>query len=358
MDLTDQATTIRAGEELDVSRVQAFLKQAIPGLAGSLTIRQFPGGFSNLTYLLRFKNRELVLRRPPFGTKAKTAHDMNREYRILTALRPVFPYCPEPLAYNEDPAVMGCPFYVMERIKGIILRKDLPPDLKLTPDQVRKLFEKVLDVLVELHSIDYKKIGLESFGKPEGYVRRQVEGWSKRYRAARTPDAPDFETVMAWIAEKMPPDTDRPTIVHNDYRLDNMVLDERDPFKIIGVLDWEMATIGDPLMDLGNTLAYWVEKDDPPESHLLRNMPTHMDGALTRKEVAARYAQKTGRSLARIDFYHCFGIFRLAVIAQQIYYRFYHGQTRDARFQTLIHGVRILEQAALRILEQKRSGIS
>ncbi len=352
MDFKDTATTIRAGEELDIPKLEAFLKEALPGLEGPLVIRQFPKGYSNLTYLLHFDNREVVLRRPPIGTKAKTAHDMKREYRILTALRPVFPYCPEPLVYTEDEAVMGCPFYLMERLNGIILRKELPPDLVFTPDQARRLFERFLDVLVELHSIDYKKIGLENFGKPEGYVRRQVEGWSNRYRAARTPDAPDFETVMAWIAEKMPPDTDRPTIVHNDYRLDNMVLDEKDPFKIIGVLDWEMATIGDPLMDLGNTLAYWVEKDDPPESHLLRNMPTHIEGALTRKEVVARYAQKTGRSLTQVDFYHCFGIFRLAVIAQQIYYRFYHGQTKDARFQALIHGVRILEQAALRILEQ------
>jgi aminoglycoside phosphotransferase (APT) family kinase protein len=352
MNFSDQPTKIREGEELDVPKLEAFLKEALPGLEGPLVITQFPRGYSNLTYLLHFDNRELVLRRPPIGTKAKTAHDMHREYRILTALRPVFPYCPEPLVYTEEASIMDCPFYIMERLNGIILRKELPPGLVFTPDQARRLFEKFLDVLVELHSLDYKKIGLENFGKPEGYVRRQVEGWSKRYRAARTPDVPDFEAVMAWIAEKIQPDSDQSTVVHNDFRLDNMVLDERDPFKIIGVLDWEMATIGDPLMDLGNTLAYWVEKNDPPEVHLLRNMPTHIDGALTRAELLARYGEKTGRPIANFDFYYCFGIFRLAVIAQQIYYRFYHGQTKDPRFQALAFAVQILEKAARQVVDQ------
>ena len=212
--------------------------------------------------------------------------------------------------------------------------------------------KKFLDVLVEMHSIDYRKIGLENFGKPEGYVQRQVEGWSKRYRAARTPDAPDFESVMAWIAGQMPADTEQPTLVHNDYRLDNLVIEARDPFRIIGVLDWEMATIGDPLMDLGNTLAYWIEKDDPSEAHLLRNMPTHIDGGLTREELVARYGEKTGRDTSRFDFYYCFGVFRLAVIAQQIYYRYYHGQTKDERFAALIHGVRVLEKTAKAIVER------
>jgi aminoglycoside phosphotransferase (APT) family kinase protein len=352
MNYSDQATTIREGEELDPGRVEAFLQVSVPGLEGPLSVRQFPRGFSNLTYLLSFKNRDLVLRRPPFGTKAKTAHDMGREYRILKALRPVFPYCPEPLVYTEDESVIGSPFYVMARIEGLILRRDLPPGLEMTPEQARSLFEKFLDVLVELHSIDYRKIGLENFAKPEGYVRRQVEGWSKRYRAARTPDAPDFEMVMAWLERQMPADTDRPTLVHNDYRLDNLVIEAREPFRIIGVLDWEMATIGDPLMDLGNTLAYWVERADPPEAHLLRNMPTHMDGALTRKELIRRYGEKTGRDTSRFDFYYCFGVFRLAGIAQQIYYRYYHGQTKDERFAALIHGVRVLEKTAKGIVER------
>jgi aminoglycoside phosphotransferase (APT) family kinase protein len=351
MDFTDKADAIREGEELEAEKIEAFLKRTVPGLQGRLAIRQFPRGYSNLTYLLAIDDKEWVLRRPPFGTKAKTAHDMGREYRILKALHPVFPYCPRPVAYTEDLSVIGCPFYVMERIRGIILRRDPPKGLSFSPEQARRLCEKLLDLQLELHSIDYTRIGLETFGKPEGYVRRQVEGWSNRYRAARTDDAPDFEEVMAWVEKKMPPDTDRPGIIHNDYRFDNLVLDPRDPMNVVGILDWEMATIGDPIMDLGNTLAYWVQRDDPPELQAIRVMPSDMEGALTRGEMVQRYAEKSGRPINNLDFYYCFGLFRLAGIAQQIYYRYYHGQTKDERFKVLIFAVQVLEKTARRVME-------
>lgn len=351
---TDEPTGVRPGEQLDQERLAAYLKSNVPGAAGELSVKQFPSGFSNLTYLLRMGDREMVLRRPPFGTKAKTAHDMGREYRVLKALKPVFGYCPTPLAYCEDPAVMGCPFYVMERIRGIILRKNPPPGLSLSPAQMRGLCETLLAVHLRLHQVDYTAVGLADFGKPEGYVSRQAAGWQKRYRAARTPDAPAFETVMGWISDKMPPDTDRPAVIHNDYRFDNVVLDPVDPMRIIGVLDWEMATIGDPLMDLGNAMAYWIQHDDPPEMHALRLVPTHLAGALTRHEMVQRYGEKSGLGVENFDFYYCFGLFRLAVIAQQIYYRYYHGQTRDARFKMLISGVHVLEKAALRVVEGSR----
>ncbi|MCP4688589.1 MAG: phosphotransferase family protein [Desulfobacterales bacterium] len=351
MDFSDKAKEIREGEELDEKRIEAFLKDAVRGLSGACTIRQFPRGFSNLTYLVVVGGREMVLRRPPIGANIKSAHDMGREYRILSALRPVFPYCPRPLVYTEDASIIGAPFYVMERIPGVILRKNLPKGLSYTPARARALCERLLDVHVELHSIDVKKVGLDNLGKPGGYVKRQVEGWSGRYRKARTPDAPDFEAIMAHLARNMPPDADRPTIVHNDYRFDNVVLDANDPMKIVGVLDWEMATHGDPLMDLGNTLAYWIEKDDPEEVQLMRLMPTNMEGALTRKEIIERYARKTGRDLGDFDFYYCFGLFRLAVIAQQIYNRYYHGITRDERFAFLGVGVHLLEKTALKVME-------
>ncbi|GBC59207.1 aminoglycoside phosphotransferase [Desulfonema ishimotonii] len=351
MEYTDRATDIRPGEELDAARLEAFLKDSVSGLEGNLAVRQFPSGHSNLTYLVTVGETEMVLRRPPFGTKAKSAHDMGREYKILSALQPVFPYVPKPLAYTEDDAVMGCPFYVMERINGIILRKDIPAGMNLEPSQVRRLFERLAEVQFELHSLDYKKIGLGDFGKPEGYVERQVSGWSRRYRNARTPDAPDCEAVMEWLAAHMPPDSDRPGIIHNDFKFDNVVLAKDAPLKIIGVLDWEMATVGDPLMDLGSTLGYWVEKDDPPEAQLMRTLPTDADGAMTRKEMVACYEKLSGRAIDHFDFYHCFGLFRLAVIAQQIYYRYYHGQTSDERFKMLVFGVRMLEKAALRVIE-------
>jgi len=352
--LTDKAAAVRNGESLDKKKVEAFLKDAIPGLSGELDIRQFPGGYSNLTYLLIIGRRELVLRRPPFGTKAKSAHDMSREFRVLTALHPVFPYCPKPLAYSEDPDLIGSPFYVMERLDGIILRKDLPGGLTLTAPQAEKLCDRFLDVLAELHRVDYKAAGLDAFGKPDGYIHRQVTGWSDRYRAARTEDAPDFEAIMAWIMDKKPADTQSPSIIHNDYRLDNIVLDRFNPETIIGVLDWEMAAVGDPLMDLGNTLAYWVERNDPEERKEIRMMPTHLPGFPTRAELVRRYGEKSGRAVENFDFYYCFGMFRLAVIAQQIYYRYFHGQTQDKRFKMLIFVVHILERAALRVMETSK----
>ena len=352
MDFTDQPAEFRNGEELDTLRVKAFIRASIPGLSGEMTIKQFPWGHSNLTYLITIGAREMILRRPPFGTKAKTAHDMKREYRILTALNPVFPYCPRSIVYTEDVSIIGCPFYLMERVAGIILRRNLPSGLDLKPQQVRQLFETLVKVQIELHAIDYYKIGLANFGKPKGYVQRQVLGWSKRYRAAQTPDAPDCESVMAWLKEHIPPDSEIPAIIHNDFKLDNTVLDEKDPTNIIGVLDWEMATIGDPLMDLGSSLAYWVEPEDPPEIHAIRTMPTHLEGALSRKQMVANYAQLSGRSIDDFSFYHCFGLFRLAVIAQQIYYRYYHGQTKDQRFKGLILYVVVLEKVARSIIEQ------
>jgi aminoglycoside phosphotransferase (APT) family kinase protein len=224
----------------------------------------------------------------------------------------------------------------------------------LSSEQAGTLCDKLLDVHVELHAIDYKQIGLEHYGKPEGYVRRQVEGWSKRYRAARTPDAPDFEEGMTWLDEKMPPDSDKPGIVHNDFRFDNVVLDTNDPMKIIGVLDWELSTIGDPLMDVGNSLAYWIQPGDPPEMQAMRLMPTNVDGMYTREKLVQRYAEKSARKFQNFDFYYCFGMFRLAVIAQQIYYRFYHGQTKDQRFQTMIYAVQVLEKASQRLIEESK----
>ncbi|MFA6011242.1 MAG: phosphotransferase family protein [Desulfobacteraceae bacterium] len=354
MDYNDKAKEIRKGEELELKVLEAYLKDTIAGLSGTLEIQQFPSGFSNLTYLINVGETEMVLRRPPIGANIKSAHDMGREHRILTSLRPVYPYCPKPLTYTEDPSIMGCPFYVMERIPGVILRKNIPKGMDLPPASMRKLCEKLLDVHVELHSIDVKAVGLENLGKPQGFVKRQIEGWSERYRKARTPDAPDYEDIMGWLADKMQKDTDKPTIVHNDYKFDNVVLDPKDPMNIIGVLDWEMATYGDPLLDLGNSLAYWVEKNDPDDVQLIRMMPTNVDGALTRIELIERYGEKTGRDMKAMDFYFCFGMFRLAVIAQQIYKRFYEGITLDERFALLIVAVQVLEKQAKKIIEQSK----
>ena len=354
MTIIDQATQVREGEGIDAFALAEYLKQEILELADKIEILQFPSGYSNLTYQIKAYSKGkalyLVLRRPPIGAKVDKGHDMEREYKMLSAIHPVFPKCPRPFAYCSDPAVIGAPFFIMEKLSGVILRKATPSGLDFSQNQVRKLCENLTDSLVEIHSIDVKAAGLDSFGKPEGYVKRQVEGWAARYRKARTEDAPDCEPLMDWLADKMPKDSLNPAIVHNDYKMDNLVLDPSDPAKITGVLDWEMATYADPLMDLGNGLAYWVEEKDPDEMQMVRTMPTNLPGAMTRKEIILRYGEKTGRDVSNFEWYYCFGLFRLIVIAQQIYNRYFHGITSNKRFAMLIHGVRILENTACRII--------
>jgi len=351
MPVIDRAVTIRPGEEVDPLEVRTFLQENIEDCGGDIAITQFPSGYSNLTYLIEMGGRQMVLRRPPVGAKVKAGHDMEREYNVLKALYPVFPYCPKPLAFTSDPSIIGTPFFVMEKLSGIILRKDLPEDFSFSTEQAANLCRTLVDLQADIHAIDVKSAGLDFIGKPAGYVQRQVEGWSGRYRKAKTDDAPDCESLMAWLKEKMPADTDHPTIVHNDYKFDNVVLDPGKPEKIIGVLDWEMTTYGDPLMDLGNSLAYWVEENDPESMLMIRTMPTNMPGALTRQEILDHYEKRTGRSTRQFDFYYCFGLFRLAVIAQQIYYRYFHKITMNKRFAALIHAVIALEKTALKVIE-------
>lgn len=350
--VVDKASDIRPGEEINSDAVAAFLKTQIPDLTGEMEISQFPSGYSNLTYEIRAGNRKMVLRRPPIGAHVDKGHDMAREFRVLKKVHGVFPLCPRPLAFCADPALIGAPFFVMEKLSGIILRKDLPQDLEFSQGQARMLCENLTDMLVKIHSIDMDATGLASIGKPDGYVARQVDGWSRRYCKAKTEDAPDFERIMAWLSEKQPGDTPLPTMVHNDYKMDNLVLDPAAPDQIIGILDWEMATYGDPLMDLGNSLAYWVEAGDPGQLQAMRTMPTHLPGALTRNEIIARYGEKTGRDVSQFDFYYCFGLFRLAVIAQQIYNRYFHGLTKNKRFAMLIFGVHALEKTAQALMEK------
>ncbi|AIY43518.1 putative aminoglycoside phosphotransferase [Collimonas arenae] len=351
MSLIDQAGAVRSGEELDLAKIDVFLKGVDATLEGMPAATQFPGGASNLTYLLSYANRELILRRPPFGAKAKSAHDMLREAGIMTELKPVYPYVPAVIATCQDRAVMDSDFYVMERLRGIILRDKLPAGLTLSENDTRQLCLNVIDKMIALHQVDYQAAGLAHLGKGDGYVQRQIAGWSERYRKARTDDAVDFEDVMRWLEDKMPADV-ATCLIHNDFRFDNVVLDPDNPLKVIGVLDWEMATLGDPLMDLGNTLAYWVQADDEPQFKQMRRQPTNLPGMLTRKEVIAYYGEKTGYRTDHFDFYEIYGLFRLAVIVQQIYYRFHHGQTKNPQFAFFVHVTNYLEQRCKNLMAQ------
>lgn len=351
MSLLDEAGKVRKGEELDVMRIDAYMKSLCPELEGELEIRQFPGGASNLTYLLSYPQKDYILRRPPIGKKAKSAHDMRRESETIRALKGVYPYVPKVLGYASDPDIMEGDFYVMERIYGIIPRKDLPPELKLTPEEIRRLCINVIDKLIELHQVDYRAAGLEGLGKGEGYIRRQITGWSERFRQAHTPDVNDFERIMSWLSEKMPAKDMATCIIHNDFRFDNVVLNVDNPLQVIGVLDWEMATLGDPLMDLGNSLAYWIEADDDASMQMMRRQPTHLPGMLTRDEVVAYYAERTGWHVDNFDFYAVYGLFRLAVILQQIYFRFYHKQTSNPAFATFGQMANELERRCLKMID-------
>jgi len=329
---SDDARAVRSGEELDVAAVDGWLKRALPGLQGIPTVTQYPSGASNWTYRLEYANDDLILRRPPAGTKARSAHDMGREFRIQQALKPVFPLVPDMRAHCTDLSVIGTEFYAMQRLAGIIPRKNLPRGIKLTREEVRQLCLNVLDTLVAVHQVDVRAAGLEGIGKGAGYPQRQIEGWSKRYRDARTWNVPRGDRVMRWLAANLP-EQERICVTHNDFRFDNVVLDANEPTRVIGVLDWELATLGDPLMDLGNTLAYWVQADDDVLAQATRRQPTHLPGMLTRREVIDYYCGKMGFDAEDFRFYEVYGLFRLSAIAQQIYYRYHHGQTRNPQFK-------------------------
>ena len=330
--LLDTAGPLRPGEELDAAAVDAWLKQQRPELRGLPRVTQYAGGASNWTYRLEYDNADLILRRPPAGTKAKSAHDMGREYRVQKALKPVFHYVPEMVAYCDDTGIIGVDFYVMERVAGIIPRKNLPRGLELPPATVRQLCLNVLDALIELHQVDYQAAGLAGLSSGVGYTQRQISGWSKRYTQARTWNVPSGRRIMQWL-ETHQPAQEHICITHNDFRFDNVVLDADDPTHILGILDWELATLGDPLMDLGNLLAYWVQADDDFLAQATRRQPTHLPGMLTRREVVAYYCEKTGFQPENWAFYEVYGLFRLSAIAQQIYYRYHHKQTRNPEFK-------------------------
>ena len=348
-DLIDRPRQVRQSETFDADALRAWMARALPDLTGPLAVEQFPSGHSNLTYMLKVGDREVVLRRPPFGARIKSAHDMGREFRILSALIEAWPKVPRPIAFCEDEAVLGAPFYLMERCRGVILRgmRDNPG---LGPDMMRRLSESLVDNLVELHAVDLDAAGLGGFGRPEGYVRRQVEGWTRRWEKARTDEIPTIEQTAAWLADNMPDEVGA-TLIHNDYKYDNVMLDPEDLTRVVAVLDWEMATVGDPLMDLGTSLGYWFTHDDPEDLRQLPFGPTILPGNLSRREVVERYGQRSGRDVSDFLFYYVYALFKIAVIIQQIYARYRRGLTDDKRFALFGLGVQMIGRTAARAID-------
>ncbi len=350
---TDTAP-IRSGEELDWNALENYLREHLPSkLDGEpidpnakFEVEQFPGGHSNLTYCVRFGDREFVMRRPPFGPVAPTAHDMPREYRLLAAINPHFKLAPKPYLLCEDTEVIGAPFYLMERRRGIVVRQTIPPEIGDDLALRYKVGEGLVDTLADLHAVDIQSTGLINIGKPAGFVKRQVEGWASRWERSKTTELKEMSEAAEWLIERLPPDAAIPTLVHNDYKLDNLMLDPADPARIVAILDWEMCTVGDPLIDVGLLLCYWPQADDPELFAGSLRSVTMLPGWMRRDEIVERYAERSGRDLSAIGYYYTFALFKLAVVIQQIYYRYHVGQTQDARFADFDKRVEALAKMA------------
>ncbi|MGI8917483.1 MAG: phosphotransferase family protein [Pyrinomonadaceae bacterium] len=358
MSLTKDSVGLRAGEELNLSALDEYLRLHLAASdfdpAASLELEQFPGGHSNLTYLIRYGKHEFVLRRPPIGPVAPTAHNMPREYHLLSVIYPHFPLAPKPLLLCEDSNVIGAPFYLMERRQGLIVRQSLPVPFDDDLNARRRLSETVVDTLAALHAVDIHTTNIVNIGKPEGLVWRQVQGWAERWQRSKTGALEEMETIIRWLEQHLPPESgrDAATIVHNDFKLDNLMLALDDPAHVIAVLDWEMTTVGDPLIDLGLVLTYWTMRG-PQQGEQNRSLiaVTNGPGWFTREEIIESYKSKTGRDVSHIVFYEVFARFKVAVVIQQIYFRFVKGQTQDERFRNLDAFVNALACEALTLAE-------
>ncbi len=347
----DHSIPLQQGEHFDSEVLNNYLQEYAPAIGKIISVTRFPGGYSNITYCLQTASEEYVLRMPPAGASIQSAHDMGREFRVISLLQPHFKKVPAVYHYCDNVSVIGAPFYIMERIKGVVLRAGNAPKMQIEPALMHQISIALIDNLIALHSIDIVQTNLIDLGKPDGYVNRQVSGWIKRYYVAETDTIENMNKIADWLSKNFPRDQ-QPTFLHNDYKYDNVILDANDLSKIIGVLDWEMATVGDPLMDVGASLAYWFEAGE--ESIFKTYNLTWLPGNVSRKEFAARYAEKTNRDLTDILFYYVFGLFKNAVIGQQIYHRWKQGNSNDARFGALLPLIQLLSFKAVKALETDR----
>ena len=348
----DQAGEVREKEKLPERELEIYIKKQIPDLEGTLNILQFKKGYSNLTYLLKFDNKEFVLRRAPFGANVKSGHDMSREYKILKALHPHFKKVPKPILYSGATPFMDTSFYLMEKMEGVILRKQMPKDMIPKAQLMKNISTSFVDAFVELHQLDYASMGLEGLGKPIGYAERQIVGWKKRYTKAKTEEIEEVESVADYLEKSIPQNASIVSLIHNDFKYDNLVLDPQDWTKVRAILDWEMCTLGDPLMDLGTTLAYWINHNDPDWMKMIALNPTYLPGNPTRAEVIKMYEQKSGTRIENPVFYYVYGLFKIIGITQQISYRFRNGHTNDPRFAHLDQVVKNLAKVAIQAIEK------
>jgi len=349
----DKAGPVRKGEELDTSALSGYLREHLPQYTGALTVKQFPGGASNLTYALDIGAHRLVLRRPPFGPKIKSAHDMSREYKLFSRLINHYEKVPAPIHFCEDESILGREFYIMERVEGIILRAGMPEVMYPEPALMGKIAHSLIETLVDLHQVDYAEAGLQDLGRPKGYNERQITGWTKRYYNAKTDEVPEIEKVGYWLANNLLNESDN-CLIHNDYKYDNVVLDPKDWTRVIAILDWEMCTLGDPLMDLGTALCYWTTKDDPDWIQQLTLSPTTLPGNPSREEIVNWYSKASNRDISNIVFYYVFGLFKIAVVVQQIYKRYKTGHSTNPKFAHMNHMVKGLSVMAWQAIQKNK----
>ncbi|MBI1277915.1 MAG: phosphotransferase [Anaerolineaceae bacterium] len=336
---------MRPDEQLDESRLGNYLRDKLQGADQALSIRQFGGGAANLTYLLDYGTQQYVLRRPPLGPVAPSAHDMAREYRVLSVLYQAFRYAPRAYLLCEDNSLIGAPFFIMERRNGLVVRRSIPGEYAAIIDAPQKMSFALVDALAEFHAVDYQALGLETLGKPDGFIERQIEGWYGRWNKAKVDDIAEMDGVYKWLKDHLPP-ASAATLVHNDYKLDNVMLAYDDPGKLVAIFDWDMCTLGDPLADLGALLTYWTEPSDAPYLQMTAMMPVGDERFPSRAALVERYAQRSGRDVSHIRFYHTLGIYRLVVICAQIYIRYKRGQTQDQRFESFGMMIPLLAKAA------------
>jgi len=346
----DSTAAVREGEELDIAKLEAFLAIHARRMKAPVSVEQFPGGHSNLTYLVKSGNQEVVLRRPPYGSKVKSAHDMGREFKVLSKLHSVFGPAPEPLAICEDIDVLGAPFYLMERIRGVVYRSEKPEGLVFEPHRVRDACYSFIETLAALHNLDYEEVGLGDLYRGPGYLERQLTGWEGRWRDSKTDEIPEMEVVLPWLKAELPPDSGA-TIIHNDFKFDNILFSSKDLTTLVGVLDWEMSTIGDPLSDFALTLSNWRQANDGPASSPSMCFVSSETGALTREELIRIYGRRTGRDTSNLLFHYVLALYKIAVIRQQIYYRYKVGLTQDPRFASLPASILSAAQRAVRSIE-------
>ncbi|KAA3658572.1 MAG: phosphotransferase family protein [Chloroflexi bacterium] len=339
---------VRLDERFEEGRLADYLRDKLPGAENPLQVRQFGGGAANLTYLLDFGTHEYVLRRPPLGPVAKSAHDMAREYKVLSVLHQALPSAPKAFLYCDDVDVIGADFFVMERLHGVVVRKSMPETFAGMPDAARRMSGALVDALAAFHAVDYEAIGLGDLGRPDGFLARQIDGWYRRWNHAKIEDLDEMDRLHRWLQDNLPA-TSMFSLVHNDYKLDNVMFAEDDPGHVVGIFDWDMCTLGDPLSDLGALLCYWSEPTDPAYYRAMAMMPTEDMGFMTRDELVARYEVVNGRSLTNINFYHALGLFRVSVIIAQIFIRFHRGQTQDKRFAAFGRMIPLMAKVGLEV---------